>query len=144
MTKAILAPAAILVLWTLVMLVIMAVRRLSGVQAIPRETLRQLPRVGGRGQDLDPVLGKAAWPSHNYSHLLEQPTLFYATVAILALTGAADQAGVWIAWAYVAARIAHSLWQITVNTIPVRFSLFVVSTICLVALGLMAARATLT
>lgn len=144
MPKAILAPASVLVLWTLAMLIVLAARRLSGVRATPRETLRELPKVGGRGQDLDPILGKAAWPSHNYTHLLEQPTLFYATVAILALTGAADTTSVGLAWAYVAARIAHSVWQITINTIPVRFGLFIVSTLCLVALALTAARATLT
>ena len=41
-----------------------------------------------------------------------------------------------IAWAYVLLRIVHSLLQATVNIIRYRFLLFLVSTLCLVALTL--------
>ena len=46
----------------------------------------KLLRVGSRGVNLEGVIpDRVNWKSHNYSHLMEQPTLFYATVLILAL-----------------------------------------------------------
>jgi hypothetical protein len=144
MSKALLAPAAVLVLWSLFVLLWMAATRFGGVRTAPKEKLRELPRVGGRGSDIEKALPtKAAWPSHNYTHLMEQPTLFYAAVGILALIGEATATNVALAWGYVGLRILHSLWQILINTVPVRFVLFILSTICLIVLAINAVRATL-
>jgi hypothetical protein len=135
MAKALLLPALVLIAWSLVVLTWLAVARVRGVKTVPRETMRTLPKVGGRGQDLDPVMpAGAAWVSHNYTHLMEQPTLFYATVVTLAVLGQATTANIWLAWGYVVFRIAHSLWQIVVNTVPIRFALFLAATACLAAL----------
>lgn len=82
------------------------------------------------------------WKAHNYTHLMEQPTLFYATVAILAIIGPVEH-DVLFAWAYVVLRIVHSIWQATVNKVPVRFTLFLLSTLCLLMLALHAAKLTL-
>lgn len=140
MQAQILAPGAVLVLWTIVMLFWMAATRLP---AIARNGGLGAAKPGGRGQDLEGVLpDQINWKSHNYSHLLEQPTLFYATLATLAILGAHEH-DVLFAWGYVALRIAHSLWQATVNTIPVRFTLFNLSTICLLVLAVRAAMLTL-
>jgi uncharacterized MAPEG superfamily protein len=143
MKAPILLPAAVLVAWSLVVLGWLAFARFSGTKAVPREELKTLPRVGGRGQDLDPKLGSAAWPSHNYAHLMEQPTLFYAIVMILALAGAGTGLNVTLAWGYVGLRMVHSIWQITVNTLPIRFALFILSTVCLAGLTVNAIRATM-
>lgn len=143
MTKAILAPAAVLVLWSLIVLGWMAATRFGAVRTVPRDKLRELPKIGGRGQDLERVLPERTnWVSHNYSHLMEQPTLFYATVMILALVGEGSGLNLGLAWAYTGIRILHSLWQGTVNTIPVRFGLFIASSACLIALAINAVRAT--
>ena len=83
------------------------------------------------------------WKSHNYSHLMEQPTLFYATIVILALAGAGEGLNVQLAWAYTGLRIAHSLWQALINTIPVRFTLFLLSSLCLTVLAVNAVQVTL-
>ena len=48
-----------------------------------------------------------------------------------------------LAWAHVAIRVAHSQWQATVNRIPVRASLFFISTFVLIALAIRALLATL-
>jgi hypothetical protein len=40
-----------------------------------------------------------------------------------------------LAWAYVGLRVAHSLWQGTINYVPVRFVLFTLGTIVLGALA---------
>lgn len=140
MQAQVLTPAAVLVLWSIVMLFWMAGTRLPA--------LKQLgglgkAKPGGRGQDLEGVLpDEINWKAHNYAHLMEQPTLFYATVAILAIMGA-GALDVVLAWAYVALRIVHSIWQSTVNRVPVRFSLFLLSTLCLAALALRALGATI-
>ncbi|MBK8629326.1 MAG: MAPEG family protein [Sphingomonadales bacterium] len=143
MENTILAPAAVLVFWSLVMLLWMAFTRFPAIAKSGMDIKNTPP--GGRGQDLDGVLpDKVQWKSHNYAHLMEQPTIFYATVFILALSGAGGGVNTQLAWGYAILRILHSIWQATVNTImPVRFGLFLASTGCLVALSVSALRVTL-
>jgi hypothetical protein len=87
MENTILAPAAVLVVWSLVMLLWMALTRFPAIAKSGMD-MKNVPP-GGRGQDLDGVLpDKVQWKSHNYAHLMEQPTIFYATVFILAMSGA--------------------------------------------------------
>lgn len=134
-----LAPAAVLVAWTLIMLLWMAFTRFP---AIKKANVGLGDRAGARGQDLEGVLpDKVNWKSHNLTHLHEQPTLFYAVVIILAMMGA-GAIEVAIAWIYVGIRIVHSLWQAIVNTVPVRFILFVLGSIALVSLAVRAVIAT--
>ncbi|MBB3860258.1 hypothetical protein GGQ88_001524 [Novosphingobium hassiacum] len=140
MQAQILTPAAVLVLWSLVMLFWMGFTRLPALKSMGGIGKA---KPGGRGQDLEGVLApEINWKSHNYSHLMEQPTLFYATVAILAIMGPGSL-DVALAWAYVVIRIIHSVWQATVNRLPVRFSLFVLSSACLIVLAIRALGATL-
>jgi hypothetical protein len=135
-----LAPAAVLVVWTLVMCFWMAGARLP---ALKKAGIDLAARPGGRGQDLEGVLEpKVNWPAHNYAHLAEQPTVFYPAVVILAIMGA-GAVDVGLAWAYVGLRILHSIWQSTVNKVPVRFLLFITSTLALVVLALRACAVTL-
>jgi hypothetical protein len=143
MDTTILAPAAVLVAWTIIMLIWVGLTRFPAIAKSGMDISKTPP--GGRGQDLDAVLpAHVQWKSHNYTHLLEQPTIFYATVMILTLVGASGGMNTKLAWAYVIIRIIHSIWQATVNTIiPVRFGLFLLSTICLASLAVSAVRATL-
>ena len=100
--------------------------------------IRQL--VGGKGTDADGVLSATAqWKVHNYNHLLEQPTLFYAVALVIAATGNGSGISLWVAWGYAALRVAHSLWQATVNKVSIRFYLFLASSLCLAALTVHAA-----
>ena len=46
---------------------------------------------------------------------------------------------VYLAWGYVALRIAHSIVQATVNVVKIRFLLFALSTLCLLGLTVHAA-----
>ena len=140
MQAQILAPAAVLVVWTLIMLFWMAGVRLP---AMKKAGIDMGARPGGRGQDLEgQVEPRVNWPAHNHTHLHEQPTLFYATVTIIALTGP-EALDVALAWGYTGLRIVHSLWQNLVNTIPVRFALFLTSTLVLLVLAVRAVMATL-
>lgn len=141
MEMSILTPAAALVLWSLVMLFWMAGTRLPAMSKMGVDIGKS---VGGRGADIDPNVPPAvAWKSHNYAHLMEQPTIFYATVMILAITGAATSLLVYLAWGYTLLRIAHSIWQVTVNKVSIRFLLFLLSTICLLILAVHALLATI-
>ncbi len=79
------------------------------------------------------------WKSDNYSHLMEQPTLFYAVALILAFIGAGDGLNAVLAWVYVALRIAHSLVQASINIIPLRFALFAAASLVLLAMAVRAA-----
>lgn len=127
-----LAPAAVLVAWSLVMLFWMAGTRLPAMKSAKIE-MGNSP--GGRGQDLESVLPpQVSWKAHNYTHLMEQPTVFYPAVVIIALMGAAA-GDVLAAWIYVGLRIVHSVWQATVNKVPVRFLLFITATFALVYLA---------
>jgi len=65
---------------------------------------------------------------------MEQPTIFYAIVFSLILMGQGLPINVWLAWGYVVLRIVHSIVQSTINFVPVRFSLFLLSSICLIGL----------
>ena len=121
MSAPILAPAAVLVLWSVVMLYWMAGTRIPAMGKSGADLKSAKP--GGRGVDLEGVLPDTVnWKGHNYTHLMEQPTLFYAAIAILALAGAGDGVNVQRAWGYTGLRIAHSLGQSRVNTIPGRFA----------------------
>lgn len=141
MQGAMLMPAAVLVLWSLVMLLWMAGSRLPALSKLGG---LGKAKPGGRGQDLEGVLpDEINWKAHNYSHLMEQPTLFYATVATIAILGAGS-IDVMLAWGYVTIRIVHSVWQATVNRLPVRFMLFLLSSLCLIGLAIRALGATIT
>lgn len=139
----ILAPAAILVAWTLFMLLWMVVTRLPAMKAAGI-TMNSNPPGTRRGVDLDPILPDSVnWKAHNHTHLHEQPTLFYAVVAILAIHGGYSLLDVRLAWAYVAFRVAHSLVQAVVNYVPLRFVMFGGSAFCLLAMTVSAVRLTL-
>lgn len=138
----ILAPAAVLVAWSLIVMMWMIITRFPGIKRA--QLGARVAQPGMRYQDIEPDIEDSVnWKSHNYTHLMEQPTLFYATVAILALAGAGTGANVILAWLYVGLRIAHSLWQGLVNTLPVRILLFALSSTVLIALGVNAVLATL-
>ena len=132
------APAIVLVLWSLVMLGWLALSRLP---AMSKAGLDVSKAVGSRGANLEGVLpDQVNWKSHNYTHLMEQPTIFYATVVILGVTGAGVGFNLTLAWAYVLIRILHSIVQATWNRVAVRFPLFALSTAALLVLAINAAR----
>lgn len=141
MDNSILAPAAVLVMWSLIMLLWLAGTRLP---ALSKAGIDLSKAVGGRGADIDPnVPPSVAWKSHNYAHLMEQPTIFYATVMILAISGGATSWSVSLAWGYVAIRIIHSIWQATINRVIIRSALFFLSTGFLIVLAVQALLATI-
>ena len=135
----ILRPVVVLIGWSLVMLVWSLARRIPAMRAAGIDVNKL---VGSKTGDADNILPAAVnWPVHNYNHLMEQPTLFYAVATVIALTGTGAGVNAMLAWGYVVVRIGHSIVQATVNRVSLRFVLFLLSTLCLVALTLHAAMA---
>ena len=136
----ILKPVVILAAWTMVMWLWMYATRLPAMGKVPGLDASNM--TGGKGSDLDAVLpGKIQWIAHNYNHLHEAPTVFYAVALLLAMIGQGDGLNATIAWAYVGLRIAHSLVQALWNRVMVRFGLFLLSSLALIALTLHAVMA---
>lgn len=134
MTADILKPVAVLIAWSLVMLVWTIVVRMPAMKKAGIDINKV---VGSKPGGLDGLIDqKAQWSAHNYMHLMEQPTLFYAVTLLLAVTGMGNGLNASIAWGYVILRILHSILQATVNIIRYRFLLFALSTLCLMALSL--------
>ncbi|MGU3314480.1 MAPEG family protein [Sphingomonas sp. M6A6_1c] len=139
MHSEILRPMAALVAWTLVMLVWMLATRLPSMKAAG---LRLGALVGTKPSDADRGLPpQVQWKAHNYNHLHEQPTLFYAICTVIALSGTGDGVNAMIAWLYVGLRVIHSLVQATTNKVGPRFMLFIASSLALAALTLHAVMA---
>ena len=129
------APVIALVLWSFVMWAWLYATRIPAMRKYkvvfdphrpPSEFHAQLPA---------PV----RWKADNYNNLMEQPTLFYAVVITLALLGEGNAVNVALAWSYVALRVVHSFVQALTNTIIVRFSLFMIASVVLLALAIRAA-----
>jgi hypothetical protein len=135
----ILAPVIALVLWSLVMLVWLYATR---IPAMMRLGLTYDPRRPS-AEFLDRIPPEVRWKADNYSHLMEQPTLFYAVALTLALVDQGGGLSAALAWIYVGLRIVHSLIQATVNAVMARFAVFVASSVVLLALALKAAIAVL-
>lgn len=121
-----LGPIVALVAWSIVMLFWLAAKR------APHMRDRGALPPGVRGEDMP--AGQHNWPAHNYTHLMEQPTLFYAITLALILMKFDAAINVYLAWGYVGLRIVHSIVQSTVNIVRIRFILFLLSTFCLIGL----------
>ncbi len=129
MQASMIAPVMALVAWSLVMWVWMYVQRIPAMQ-----------KAGIKPQDarfpgsLDVLPDAARQAADNYNHLMEQPTIFYAAALAIQAAGHADGMAVHLAWVYVGVRVLHSLLQVSLNLVPVRFLLFVASTGVLAAM----------
>ncbi len=131
----ILHPIVALAAWTMIIWIWMYATRLPAMGKV--EGLDTTKMVGGIGADLDKVLpGKTQWVAHNYNHLHEAPTVFYAVAIVLAMLEQGNGLNATLAWAYVGLRVAHSLVQALWNRVMVRFILFALSSLVLMALVL--------
>jgi hypothetical protein len=135
----ILQPLVALAAWTMVMWLWMYATRIPAMIAakVDPDSLAQDPT-----QKLDQLLPpQVSWKAQNYNHLHEAPTVFYAVSLALALLGAGTGTALVLAWIYVALRVVHSLVQVTINKVTLRFAIFVVSSLVLIGLIALAAQA---
>lgn len=136
----ILQPVVALAAWTMVMWFWLYGTRIPAMSAakIDPEELHD-PKLS-----LDALLPpQVQWKAHNYNHLHEAPTVFYAIAVVLALIGQGDGLNAHLAWAYVVLRVAHSLVQVTYNKLRLRFLIFAISSFVLMALVARAVMAVL-
>jgi len=138
---AILQPVVALAAWTMVMwfwLYGTRIPALSAAKVDPDDLVHDPTK------NLDNVLPpEVQWKAHNYNHLHEAPTVFYAVSITLAIVGAGNGLNAQLAWAYVILRVVHSLIQATVNKVKLRFLVFAVSSLVLMALVFRAAMVVL-
>jgi hypothetical protein len=137
MSSPILQPVVALVLWSMVMWAWLYATR--------------IPAITSAKVEMDPTMTTAdlsarlpphvRWKADNYNHLMEQPTLFYAVALTLALVGEGAGLNAYLAWGYVGVRVVHSLVQALANIIMVRFLIFMVGSLVLLALAVQAALA---
>ena len=126
----ILAPVTALLLLTSVVWAWMYATRIPAIAKMGMKLDPELPK----GDQMSQLPAKVRWKADNYNHLLEQPTLFYATALTLAVLGEGSGLNVTLAWCYVGLRAIHTLQQAMWNKIEVRFSLFVLSSLVLITL----------
>lgn len=137
----ILKPVVALAAWTMVMWLWMYATRIPAMSAakVDPDSLTRDPEA--RLDNLLPP--EVQWKAHNYNHLHEAPTVFYAVSIVLAIVGQGDGLNALLGWAYVALRVIHSLVQATVNKVMVRFAVFALSSLVLIMLIVHAAVAVL-
>jgi hypothetical protein len=134
----ILHPVVALAAWTMIMWIWLYATRLP---AMGRAKLDGKTMVGTTGKSLrDDLVAsgeeKVSWVADNYNHLHEAPTVFYAVAIVLAMIGQGNGMNATIAWAYVGLRVLHSLVQVLSNRVIVRFVIFALSSLALMALVL--------
>ncbi len=134
--QAMLQPVVALAGWTMVMWAWMYATRIPAILGSKMELDPNRPR----GEQMAELPAKIRWKADNYNHLMEQPTVFYPVAIVLAL-GGYDSIDLGLAWTYVGIRVVHSLLQALVNKIQIRFALFFLSSLVLVALIVRAALA---
>ena len=136
MPSPILQPVVALVLWSLVMWAWLYATRIPAMQKakVPLD-----PNL--TSADLNAAIpAHVRWKADNYNHLMEQPTIFYATALALAVAGQGDGLNALLAWGYVGLRVAHSLVQATVNVIMLRWALFMAASLVLVVRAIRATQ----
>jgi hypothetical protein len=137
MHSLILAPVMALVLWSFVMLGWLYLAR---IPAIAKNNVVYDPFQPATAFHAQ-LPARVRWKGDNYAHLMEQPTVFYAVALILALVGAGDGLNADLAWGYVALRVVHSLVQVLINRVMIRFAIFSLSSLVLLAMAVRAAIA---
>lgn len=135
----ILQPVVALAAWTMVMWAWMYATSIPAMKArrLDPNALADDPEM-----TLDRALPpQVQWKAHNYNHLHEAPTVFYAIAIVLAIVGEGDGVNLWLGWLYVGLRVVHSLVHAIVNRVVARFAIFVASSLVLIALIVRAALA---
>lgn len=131
---AILQPVVALAAWTMVMWLWMYATRIPAMSK-SQDIGPPSKLVGTTGAVLRTKLpDRVNWKADNYNHLHEQPTVFYAVAIVLAVIGQGDGMNALLGWIYFGLRVIHSLIQVTANVVLVRFVLFALSSLVLIAL----------
>lgn len=125
-----LTPVLALIVWTLIVWVWMYATRIPAMQKAKIN-----PQSAMNAGALDSLPVEVRVVADNYNHLHEQPTIFYALAVYSFLVGVADPLNIWLAWGYVAARVVHSIMQIVVRKVILRFQVFALASVILMIIA---------
>jgi hypothetical protein len=121
-------PALALMLWTLLVLLQVPIRRFGAYFA-----KRVATRDFQYGESAN-VPADVALPNRIFMNLVEVPVLFYALVLIAFVTNGVNPVTLSLAWVYVALRVVHSLIYFTYNHVIHRFAVFATSNFVIAAM----------
>ncbi|MEN9873502.1 MAG: hypothetical protein RL186_399 [Pseudomonadota bacterium] len=122
-------PILALIVWTFVLWAWLLVTRLPALRQAkirPDDTLKP--------GALDGLPLNVRQVAANYSHLHEQPTLFYALALVAHVGNWVDGVSIALAWGYVGTRVLHSLVQAAIHRVIWRFAVFALASLILMAL----------
>ena len=124
-----LTPVLALISWTLLVWIWMYALRMPAMSAakIDPDDARHPGSLNGLPSNVRAV-------ADNYNHLHEQPTVFYALAFYSVLAVGDDATNVTLAWVYLGLRGTHSLIQNTINKVVLRFMVFSLSSLVLIAI----------
>ena len=129
MSNNLVQPVLALMVLTLLVWLVMYVRRIGAMRAL------RIPAQALSTPDKRSLLPEAVnRPSNNLVNLFEMPVLFYALCLLLMVGNQVDALYVQLAWAYVGLRALHSLIQCTANIVIWRFVAYLLSSLVLAAM----------
>lgn len=117
---------------TLAMFIMLGVRKVKAVKA-------------GEVNRRQAALNNRVWPedvvkiSNNIANQFEAPVLFYVLCLVLYSINAAGMAAIALAWLFTLSRYAHAFVHIGSNYVPMRFRLFMVGCLLLIAMFILVA-----
>lgn len=124
-----LGPALTLMGLTFIAQILLYLRRIPAMRAA-----RMHPEKAKDMRILAELPNPARWAQGAYNHLFEQPVLFYGLIVFSVMVPIQDQTQIALAWTYVGLRVLHFLVYVSINRILVRFSIFTLSSLMLLAL----------
>ena len=126
---AIFAPVLVQALLSFVVLILLGPARRNSM----RETRTRL-------DDAALANGTSTWNdralrlSNNFKNQFELPVLFYAVAAFALILHKVDDVTIWMAWAFVATRVAHAFFHATQNVVRGRGLAFLLGAFLLLAM----------
>lgn len=96
--------------------------------------------VSGTTKLKDIALNSAAWPDpvrklgNNFANQFELPTIWYAVCALVVVTAKVDWIFIGLSWAFLVARVLHSIVHTGSNVVPLRMRMFLSSVVAVMAM----------
>lgn len=122
-------PMAAMVLLTLIVMIRMVLLRIAAVRRGEIDAYFYKTYQGEKGETR-----KVAQHNRHFVNLFENPVLFYAACLAAMVTSQSSQSIIWLAWAYVATRIVHTIIHLGSNKIYPRMAIYGASWVVLLAM----------
>jgi hypothetical protein len=127
--KPLLLPLLAQVALTFIVMLVMYRKRVTEMKSKRIHPQRTKTRSMSHG-----VLTDSETAADNYANLFESPVLFYTAILLTLILMVQDTILVVLAWTWVSSRYLHSFIHITYNKVMHRFSVFIFSSLVLLAM----------